>query len=76
MYPEDSSAFPLGIALSGDDVYWTDLASHSVYRAYKIDGGEQTVVLDDLVGLSGITLVSHLDKERKGQLLVALGVVE
>ena len=66
VYPQDSSASPFGIALSGDQVYWTDLASRSVLQAHKIDGSEQRVILDELEDVSGITLISHVDKDRKG----------
>ena len=66
-YPQDTSASPFGIALSGDHIYWTDFSTSSVYRAHKSDGSEFLVLLDQLTSVSGITLVSKVDLDRKGE---------
>ncbi len=66
-YPLESSASPFGIALSGDHIYWTDFTANSVNRALKVDGSEQLVLLDRVESLSGITLVSKVDLDRKGE---------
>ncbi len=38
-----------------------------MYRAHKSDGSEFLVLLDQLTSVSGITLVSKVDLDRKGE---------
>ena len=47
-------------------MYWTDLSSNSVSRALKTDGSEQLRIVSDLPAVSGITVVSKADLDRKG----------
>ena len=48
-----------GFSVLGDYIYWTDWQGRSIERVNKVDGGDRTVIIDQLPDLMGLKVNDH-----------------